>query len=48
MFQAFTLRREHRPRSRQVAGELCQAILIFVEGGDYAHHWLDRGRQRRE
>jgi hypothetical protein len=48
MFQAPTLSWDHRRRTRQVAGELCQAILIFVGSGDFADYYTDRWWQRRE
>jgi hypothetical protein len=48
MFQSSTLSWDHRRGSTQIAGELCHPIFILVEGRNFAHHWLDRGRQRLE
>ena len=48
MFQAATLGREHRPRSRQVVGELGQAVGISVGSKDFAHRWFQGDGPRRE
>ena len=48
MFQSSTLSWDHRRGSPQMAGELCHPILILVEGRNFAHHGLDRGRRRLE